>query len=186
MARRTPADRPPVAVEVLFEAGDWSAGDRLRSLAERAVAAAVAQAGIRLAEHAEVSVVFTDDRRVRVLNRRYRRRDAATNVLSFPSAQRAAGGLGPPLGDIVLARETVLGEATAAGLALDAHLNHLIVHGFLHLIGFDHDNEADAAVMEKLETAILGQLGIADPHGSHPHDDARQTTMNDHGKEGAR
>jgi probable rRNA maturation factor len=76
------------------------------------------------------------------------------------------GLLGPPLGDIVLAEETIRGEAEAGGLAFEDHLTHLIVHGFLHLVGHDHVVESEALVMEGLETAILGDLGIADPYAA--------------------
>jgi probable rRNA maturation factor len=111
-------------------------------------------------------VVFTDDARVRVLNARYRGKDSSTNVLSFPAPAAIKGRLGPMLGDVVLAAETVAREAVEQGLALDAHLTHLLVHGFLHLAGYDHEDEAEATVMETLETAILGRLGIADPYAA--------------------
>ena len=103
---------------------------------------------------------------MRRLNRDYRGKDKPTNVLSFPRRRLLAGRLGPLLGDIVLAAETVAREAEDEGLALDDHLTHLIVHGFLHLLGYDHEDEAEAAVMEGLETAILGGLGIADPYAA--------------------
>ena len=117
-----------------------------------------------IAAEAEVSLLFTDDARVRVLNRQYRGQDKPTNVLSFPAAPLIPGKLGPPLGDIVMARETIAAESTAQGLDSAAHLTHLIVHGFLHLVGYDHETDDEAAVMERLETVILGRLGIADPH----------------------
>jgi probable rRNA maturation factor len=85
-------------------------------------------------------------------------------VLSFPSAPVGKGVLPPMIGDIVLAAETVAAEAAAAGLTIDAHIAHLLVHGFLHLVGYDHELDAEAAVMEGLETAILAGLGIADPY----------------------
>jgi probable rRNA maturation factor len=117
-----------------------------------------------IAEDAEVSLVFTDDSSVRLLNRQYRGQDRPTNVLSFPAAPLASGRLGPPLGDIVLARETIASECEAQGLDFADHLTHLIVHGFLHLLGYDHEADGEAVVMERLETAILGRLGIADPY----------------------
>jgi probable rRNA maturation factor len=129
--------------------------------------AALAAAGVEVAEGAEVSVVLSDDARVRALNRRYRGKDSATNVLSFPAPPVAAGRLGPMLGDIVLAAETVTKEAAAQGVTLDAHLSHLLVHGFLHLLGYDHEDDRETTVMEGLETAILGRLGIADPYARH-------------------
>ncbi len=117
-----------------------------------------------IADDAEVSLVFTDDERVRVLNRQYRGKDAPTNVLSFPAAPLAPGRLGPPLGDIVLARETIAAKSVAEGLDFAHHLTHLIVHGFLHLLGYDHEADGEAALMERLETAILARLAIADPY----------------------
>ena len=117
-----------------------------------------------IADDAEVSMVFTDDARIQVLNRQYRGKDRPTNVLSFPAAPLVPGRLGPPLGDIVLARETIALESEAQGLDFADHLTHLIVHGFLHLLGYDHEAHGEAVVMERLETAILGRLGIADPY----------------------
>ena len=117
-----------------------------------------------MAAEPEVSLVFADDARIRGLNRQYRGKDRPTNVLSFPAASLGSGRLGPPLGDIVLARETIAAEATAEGLDFADHLTHLIIHGFLHLVGYDHETDDEAAVMEQLETAILGRLGIADPY----------------------
>ena len=113
-----------------------------------------------------MSLVFTDDAHIRALNRKYRGKDKATNVLSFPAAPAAPGGnrFGPLLGDIVVAEETVAREAADQGLTLDHHLTHLIVHGFLHLVGHDHETEAEAVVMERLETAILAAIGVADPY----------------------
>jgi probable rRNA maturation factor len=117
-----------------------------------------------MTEEAEVSVLFTDDTRIRVLNRQFRGRDRPTNVLSFPAAPMNPGRLGPALGDLALALETVTGEATSLGLTLNNHVTHLIIHGFLHLLGFDHEVESEAVAMERLEAAILARLGIADPY----------------------
>lgn len=154
----------PVAVALSVEAGDWPPASRLRALVGRALAAAVALARPPLADGAEVSVVFTDDARIRMLNRRYRKKDKPTNVLSFPAARLDAEAFGPLVGDLVLAAETVAREAAAAGIAPDDHIAHLVVHGFLHLVGHDHEEEDEAVVMENLETAILARLGIADPY----------------------
>jgi probable rRNA maturation factor len=115
-----------------------------------------------------VSLVFTDDASVRVLNRDYRGKDKPTNVLSFPAPQLVPGRFGPLIGDIVVARETVAAESAADGLTFADHLTHLIVHGFLHLVGYDHETDDEAAVMEGLETSILQQLGIADPYAERP------------------
>lgn len=162
-ARRAPKPAP-VAVDLLVEAGDWPAPRTLKRRAAAAIAAAVSRAKPSLAAGSEVSFVATDDAHVRALNRSYRRKDKPTNVLSFPARPAESGRFGPLLGDIVVARETIAREAEAGGLTFDDHLSHLIVHGFLHLLGYDHVHDADAALMERLETAILADLGIADPY----------------------
>jgi probable rRNA maturation factor len=154
-----------VLTDLRIEAGDWPPEEALQALADRAVAAAVAAARPPLEDDPELSLVFTDDAHVRVLNAQYRGKDRPTNVLSFPAAQLIPGRFGPPLGDVVLARETIVAEAADQRLAPDDHLTHLIVHGFLHLLGYDHETDAEASAMERLETAILAMLGIADPYG---------------------
>lgn len=123
-------------------------------------------------EPLEISLVFTDDAEQRSLNRDYRMKDSPTNVLSFPNMEdegmndRGPAAAGQPrlLGDVVLARETVEREARAQGKSIGAHATHLLVHGTLHLLGYDHQGAAEAAEMESLETAILAGLGIADPY----------------------
>jgi probable rRNA maturation factor len=120
----------------------------------RTLAAAVSE------ERAEpaLAVLLTDDAEMRALNAQWRGQDKPTNVLSFP----APDGFG--LGDIALGHETVAREAAAQGKSLAAHTAHLLVHGFLHLLGYDHEGDGDAAEMEARERAILSVLGIADPY----------------------
>jgi probable rRNA maturation factor len=166
VALRRAAAGLEIAVDVLIEAGDWPSRAKLRALAERAIAAAADRACPDLAPEAEVSLLFTDDAHMRRLNLRYRGKDKPTNVISLPSAPPVVGRLGPLLGDVVLAVETVAKEAGDQGLALNDHLTHLIIHGFLHLIGYDHEDESEALVMEGLETAILNDLGISDPYAA--------------------
>lgn len=118
---------------------------------------------------AEIAITLSDDAEVRVLNRDWRGKDKPTNVLSFPGLEGAMANLLPPdaprpLGDIILAFETCRGEAADQGKSLADHTRHLVVHGVLHLLGFDHEDEAEAEEMEALETAILAGLGIADPY----------------------
>lgn len=111
---------------------------------------------------AELAVVLADDAMVRDLNRRFRGKDAPTNVLSFPAADPAiADG---PLGDVILARETCRREAAEQGKPLDHHLAHLVVHGVLHLVGYDHEADDEAERMEAAERAILRGLGVPDPY----------------------
>lgn len=115
----------------------------------------------------EISVALMDDVAIRVLNRDYRGKDAATNVLSFP-LEAEDGALPPgersPLGDIAIALETVTREAAEEEKTLAAHLAHMVVHGTLHLLGYDHEGDDEAEEMEALEREILAGLGIADPY----------------------
>ncbi len=145
-------------------AGDWPADTDWEELSRTALAAAAGRAGLALKPGAVVSILLTDDAAVRAINRQWRAKDAPTNVLSFQSVSPDRLTEAPALGDIVLACETVRREAQEAGIAFAAHATHLIVHGFLHLLGFDHEEDAEAERMEALETAILADLGIADPY----------------------
>lgn len=154
----------PLSLDILVEAGEWLPKARLKRIAEKVIAAASEKLKLDLADGAELSLVFTDDGHIKSLNRKFRGKNKATNVLSFPGAPAANGGIGPILGDIVLAEETVSREAAAEGLTLEAHLAHLILHGFLHILGYDHEDGGEAETMEGLETAILGGIGIADPY----------------------
>ncbi len=110
----------------------------------------------------EVSVLFTDNNHVQILNKTYRDQDKPTNVLSFPMA--VVEGEEKPLGDIVLALGVVGEEAKRADLMLKHHIAHLLIHGYLHLQGLDHETEAEAAEMEKLEILVLQDLGLANPY----------------------
>ena len=159
---------PPIAVDILIEAGDWGPEAAIRPLIERAVAAAARSGGIEVPDGAELSVLLTDDAHVRVLNRDYRGKDKPTNVLSFPAAGPGEP-VGPLLGDIALARETALAEALDEDRPVEHHVAHLIVHGLLHLFGYDHEDDDEAEAMERLEAAVLADLGIPDPYaGSEP------------------
>jgi probable rRNA maturation factor len=115
---------------------------------------------------AEISIVLTDDAEQRELNRDWRGKDAPTNVLSFPQIEPFAPVIGI-LGDIVLAHETLAREAAEQDKPLADHFTHLVVHGFLHILGYDHLSEEEALVMEGLETQILAGLGIADPYADN-------------------
>jgi probable rRNA maturation factor len=114
----------------------------------------------------EIAVVLADDAAVQRLNREHRGKDSPTNVLSFPAAGDAPPAADAPLllGDVVLAGETIGREARAQGKPLADHLSHLVVHGVLHLLGYDHMRAAEARRMEALETEVLAGLGIADPY----------------------
>lgn len=149
--------RPPTLV-VTVEAGSWPAQDALERLAASVVEAAVAVAGLSFPVGSEVSILFTDDAAIRTLNARWRGQDRPTNVLSFPQPG------GPLLGDIALAAETVRREAALAHKSLNDHIAHLIVHGFFHLLGQDHEEDEEAERMEALERAALARIAIDDPY----------------------
>lgn len=130
--------------------------------------AALAGADPDVTGPAEVTVVLTDDAEQRDLNREWRGKDASTNVLSFPQIEPFDPVFGL-IGDITVALETVRREADELEKSFEDHFTHLIVHGFLHILGYDHIEEQDALEMEALETQILAGLGIADPYaGTDP------------------
>jgi probable rRNA maturation factor len=153
--------------EVLIVADCWQAEPDAEALIQRAIAAAAEIVDAGFGE-AELAVMLTDDAGVRTLNNNWRGIDKPTNVLSFPALQPTGGG-GPDdaprmLGDIAIAYETMRREADDEQKPFDHHLSHLAVHGFLHLIGYDHEKDDDAEAMESLESEILAQLGIPDPY----------------------
>jgi probable rRNA maturation factor len=162
----------PSTVFVTIDAPAWHAVvDDPRQLCCEAIAATLRRAApAAWLATAEVSVLLCDDARMRALNAGYRRQDRATNVLSFPALELDPARIPPSpavpalLGDIVLASETVAAEAAHAGKRSADHLRHLVVHGCLHLLGHDHQDDAAAARMERLESLILRDLHVADPH----------------------
>lgn len=161
-----------IDVDVLIQDPRWAAA-ALGDLAEDAVAAVLAGRG----GDWEVSVLGCDDVRIAELNSTFRSKPTATNVLSWPSVERRVGGGAVPsnpvpdtpgmpiaLGDIAIAFDTCAREATAAKKPLDAHATHLLVHATLHLLGFDHEDDADAALMEAREIEILASMGHENPY----------------------
>jgi probable rRNA maturation factor len=153
------------AIDIAVESELWNAATDADEILRQAVAAAAeAVAGPKLAG-AELSIILTDDAAIRVLNRDWRDRDAATNVLSFPATDMPAPTGAPRLlGDIVIAYETTAREAAEEGKPFRNHLSHLTVHGFLHLLGHDHAGDDEAETMEDLERTILARLGVPDPY----------------------
>jgi probable rRNA maturation factor len=155
---------PAIAVDIAVEAEVWGEEARWRPIAEKVAAAIAARPELIVPDDAELSLVLTDDARIRVLNRDWRDKDKPTNVLSFPAADADDEDPGPLLGDVVVAHETTAREAAEEGKSFEDHLIHLLVHGLLHLFGFDHEDDEEAEEMEALETEILAGLGIADPY----------------------
>ena len=166
-------------LEVAVQAVGWPAATDWDTLANRAVTTALALSphGALVAgpTMVEVAVRLADDAEVRMLNAQYRHKDKATNVLSFPmlSPDALADGAGAQapgddgeilLGDIILARETCEREAAEKGVSVADHATHLVIHGTLHLLGYDHVDEGAALVMEELEVTIMRALGLADPY----------------------
>jgi len=162
-------------LDINIEDARWEAAD-LEGLASKAAAAVLLRLGID-DDEAELSVLGCNDARIADLNAEFRGKPTPTNVLSWPAEERAADIEGEmpevpeadpfgaiELGDIAIAYETCAREAEAAGKTLEAHATHLLVHGVLHLLGFDHERDRDATLMEGLETEILGKMGIQDPY----------------------
>ena len=159
-----------IALEEPWPIGEWA--KEWEVLAARAAAAAAQVAPELASPRLTASVLLTSDGQIQELNREWRGRDRPTNVLSFPMLARsevtALAAEGPPvlLGDIALAHETCAREAAERGLALEQHAAHLVIHGLLHLAGYDHETSTrEAEAMEALETKALAICGIADPYG---------------------
>ncbi|HEY8592766.1 MAG TPA: rRNA maturation RNase YbeY [Sphingomicrobium sp.] len=162
-------------LEIALDADeDWDSSSSWEELARKATQAAVAQSAFpQLATSerpVEISVTLTSDEQVRALNAEWRGKDRPTNVLSFPMAEQSdlqrANVAGPELllGDIILARGVCEAEAADKGLSIEQHATHLLVHGTLHLLGYDHHDDSEAADMEAREVRALAALGIASPY----------------------
>lgn len=145
-----------LAIDVLVVSGRWKPAEKSKSIVRRAVARAAARTSIK---RAELAIVLTDDSGIRTLNRDWRGIDKATNVLSFPAKNAP-----DHLGDVVLAFETIAREARSERKPFAHHLAHLAVHGFLHLVGYDHERSKDAVAMERTEREILREIAIPDPY----------------------
>jgi probable rRNA maturation factor len=165
---------PAPMVEVLVQSPLWQGGDDVEGVLRKAIAKAAlsvagrADAAVPPASMAgELAVVLTDDDSIRKLNYRWRNLDRPTNVLSFRSTD-LPGGIPAVLGDIVIAFETTAREAAAEGKPFIHHVAHLGVHGFLHLMGYDHQSDAEADAMESLERRILASLDVPDPYAAEP------------------
>jgi probable rRNA maturation factor len=180
----SPAERLDISFSL--ESGDWETAatdvERLTEAAARAAFEAAEKPEILGGDTpVEMSLVLADDALVQTLNRDYRDKDKPTNVLSFAllddlddtdesTDDVLARDEGMPIliGDVILAFETVQREALEQGKSFGDHLTHLVIHGVLHLLGYDHQSDPDADRMERLETSILARLGIADPYSANP------------------
>ncbi|WP_297323297.1 rRNA maturation RNase YbeY [uncultured Bartonella sp.] len=152
--------------DISIQSPDWEREEALKSLVDKVLDATLQQAGFEKID-SELSLVFTDDASIRTINDKWRHIDKATNVLSFPAFVLTPGQKpGPILGDIVVAYETVISEANEQNKTFNDHLSHLVVHGLLHLLGYDHQNDEEAEQMEQLERKILATIGISDPYAN--------------------
>jgi probable rRNA maturation factor len=149
-------------LNIAVEDKRWANMRGLKALAQRAVDAALPA----IERKKEITLMFADDATLKTLNKDWRGKNKPTNVLSFPAPKNSKlpRGEAKPLGDIALSFETVAREAAESGKRLKDHTTHLIIHGVLHLLGYDHVDEADAEKMEAKEIRILKKLGIADPY----------------------
>ncbi|MEI4481947.1 MULTISPECIES: rRNA maturation RNase YbeY [unclassified Phyllobacterium] len=161
-----------IDIDILVETDGWPGEAALSDLASIAIAAVWDELASGNQPDSELSLVFTDDAAIKELNNDWRDKDKPTNVLSFPAFPIKPGQApGPMLGDIVIALETVVREAEDEEKSFDHHLTHLIVHGVLHLLGYDHETDDEAEEMEQLERKILARLAIPDPYALSVIDD---------------
>lgn len=152
-----------LALEIDVAPAAAAISGKLPTIIASAIAAANQVAG---SEEGAVTVVVDDDERIRALNKLWRGLDKPTNVLSFPAPDSQPGPMNY-IGDIAISFETAAREAAAEGKSLADHVTHLAVHGFLHLLGYDHESDADAEEMEGLERVILARVGVSDPYIMH-------------------
>jgi len=156
-----------LSIETSIDCENWSSLGDLDTLVEQCLTEALAETDEPVRDGAEVSLLFCDDARIRVLNAQFRGLDKPTNVLSFPGPEPIETA--HVLGDIAIAYETVAREAEEQGKPLRHHLCHMIVHGFLHLLGYDHQTDEEAEAMEADEARVLQRMGIADPYRENQH-----------------
>ena len=183
-ARPRRRNREPVRIEIVVRSTLWGKCRTAQSVVRKAVLAAAKAVST---PGAELAIVLGNDSAIKALNRDWRGKNTATNVLSFPAvpvgsaqaagksgkktSQKTSDKSGPPIpyiGDIVIAYQTTAREAAAEGKPFGHHLAHLAVHGFLHLLGYDHENDRDAEKMESLERRILRRLAVPDPYAPQP------------------
>jgi probable rRNA maturation factor len=162
-----------LAIEAAVDCPKWEKLSNLDAFLAESLRVVLDETGADVREGAEVSFLFCDDARIRELNRQFRGQDKPTNVLSFPGPEPLDEA--QFLGDIALAFETIAREAQEQGKSLEDHCRHMIVHGFLHLLGYDHEESVEAEEMEATEIRILQALGVEDPYCE---DNQRETDVN--------
>jgi probable rRNA maturation factor len=168
-AARPKSRTETVKIEVIVRSALWQKRRTAKTVIKKAISAAALAAST---QPAELAILLSNDSGIQALNRDWRGKDQPTNVLSFPAApiQPARKGSGksrvpaPYIGDIVIAYQTTAREAVAEGKPFNHHLTHLAIHGYLHLLGYDHENDRDAEKMERLERKILKRLAVPDPY----------------------
>ena len=162
LPRKRGGAKKQVEIDVIVRSARWRKRPTAKTIVKRAVLAAVEAIST---PSTELAIVLADDSAIQTLNRDWRGKNAPTNVLSFPAAAPGKSRSAPPyIGDIIIAYQTVAREAVAEGKPFNHHLAHLAVHGFLHLLGYDHENDRDAQKMERLERKILKRLAVPDPY----------------------
>ncbi|WP_375627641.1 MULTISPECIES: rRNA maturation RNase YbeY [unclassified Bartonella] len=153
-----------IIIDIMIKSAGWNDEKMLYNITEKALMATMHHVSLENVV-SEISLLFTDDEHMAQINAQWRNKNKSTNVLSFPAFPLKAGNQpGPMLGDIIIARETVVFEAEKEGKTFQDHLMHMIVHGILHLLGYDHETDNEAHQMEKLEREILQKLSIKDPY----------------------
>jgi probable rRNA maturation factor len=166
---RAPCERAKAAaaIDIVVKSPLWTDRRGIKTTLRRAVA----EAACATTKEGEIAIVLTDDAAIRTLNRDWRQKDQPTNVLSFPAAAtfpppvgKGSGRAPHHLGDIVIAYQTTAREAKAERKPFEHHVAHLAVHGFLHLIGYDHESETQARAMERLEIVVLARMGVPSPY----------------------
>lgn len=165
-----PDNSAEIAIDIAVDSDQWQDIEAFEELAQKT--SAIVTRWLEERESIkfppvpmELSVLLTDDASIKEINSKWRRQDKATNVLSFPTKELDVGDTPLPLlGDVIFAYETILREAEELTKSFEEHLTHLFIHGFLHLLGYDHINDTDAEQMERIETGILLSIGLSDPY----------------------
>ena len=158
------ADPSWLTIDVVFEDNDWPDPVGIEAHVREAAGALATHRVMQGLKPGEACIALSSDAHVQALNASFRGKDKPTNVLSFPAPESRVPQALEPLGDVIIARETLEREAAEKNIPLADHLRHLTVHGLLHLLGYDHETETEAIEMENIETQILSRLGIPDPY----------------------